>query len=479
MKLLVPRAELKEAVSGLARVINPRAQLSVLTHVRIDAHDDTLSLTGTDLSKTATYVVQGAGSVSSAGSAIVPFEVLQSIAKSAQGLAVEIETTDTNEVSLGCSVSGHTASRRVATPDLADWPELPKASETKSVDARLLEHIRQASIFASKDEHRQVLKSVYIDVSDKKCHRVVGCDSRRLAAFNSVQIPLEESIVVPTGKFLTWNKLAGDVRIGADKDREVFTLDIGAWTYTSKLTTGEYPRYGQVVPQMDGTRVLELAEEDRGLLVKMLPGLPDFAGYKDAVVLRLVPGNVQVYSRDESGAESVISLERSAYKGEPLKVAVSRHFWRDALQANFRLWEFSDPTSPLLGRLSNEDRHSVHVLMPVRVLDSEVQDAPKVEDAEAPAPAAPSVPVPAQPQPIHKETPMPKKKEEFQPAAEPGALDKILAAFESAKTAVRQAQTALSDLAGYVRDAVREDKSRQREIAEVRVTLQKLQAIRV
>ena len=477
MKLLVPRDELKEAVAGLGKVINPRAPVAVLSHIHIHAEGDTLSMTATDLTKTATYVVQGAGSVSSAGSAIVPFDALQSILKSAQGPVVEIETTGANEVSLGCSVSGHTASRRVATPDVADWPELPKAPATMPVDARILDHIRQAAVFASKDETRQVLKSVFIDVSDKKCHRVVGCDSRRLAAFNSVQIPLEESIVVPTGKFLVWNKLAGDVRIGADKDREVFTLEVGAWTYTSKLTTGEYPRYGQVVPQMDGTRLLELAEEDMGLLVKMLPGLPDFAGYKDAVVLRLVPGNVQVYSRDESGAESVIGLERSAYKGEPLKVAVSRHFWRDALQANFRLWEFSDPTSPLLGRLSNEDRHSVHVLMPVRVLDSEVQDAPKVDHAEAPAPAANPVPVHHTTQ---KENPMPPKKhEEVQPAAEPGALDKIMAAFESAKTAVRQAQTALSDLAAHVRDAVREDKSRQREIADVRIALQKLQAIKV
>ena len=73
----------------------------------------------------------------------------------------------------------------------------------------------------------------------------------------------------------------------------------------------------------------------------------------------------------------------------------------------------------------------------------------------------------------------PKKPEETQSAAEPGALDKIMAAFETAKTAVRQAQTALGDLAAHVRDAVREDKSRQREIAEFRVTLQKLQAIKV
>ena len=473
MKICVPRDELKVAVAGLGRVINPRAPGAILSHVRIDADGDALSLTATNLSQTATYVVSGGGSVSGAGSAVVPYEVLQSVAKSAQGLVVEIETTAANEVSLGCSVAGHTTSRRVATPDLADWPELPKAPATKPVDARFLDHVRQAAVFASKDDARPVLKSVYVDVGDKKCHRVVGCDSRRLAAFNSVQIPLEESIALPTGKFLVWNKLAGNVRIGADKDREVFTLAVGAWTYTSKLAGGEYPRYGQVVPQMDGTRVLELAEEDLGLLVKMLPGLPDFAGYKDAVVLRLVSGNVQVYSRDESGAESVIGLERSAYKGEPLKVAVSRHFWRDALQANFRLWEFNDPTSPLLGRLSNDDRHSVHVLMPVRVLDSDVQRA------DVPVPAAKHAPVPVQTQPIQKETPM-KKPEVAQSAqTESSPLDKIMAAFEAAKSAVRQAQTALGDLAGYVRDAVREDKSRQREIAEFRVTLHKLQAIKV
>lgn len=481
MKVLIPRDNLKEAVAGLGRVINPRAPVAILSHVRIDADGDKLSLTGTDLSKTATYVVQDAGSVSGAGSAVVPFEVLQSVAKSAQGLVVEIETTAANEVSLGCSVAGHSTSRRVATPDVADWPELPKAPATKPVDARFLDHVRQAAVFASKDDARPVLKSVYVDVGDKKCHRIVGCDSRRLAAFNSVQIPLEESIVVPTGKFLVWNKLAGDVRIGADKDREVFTLAVGAWTYTSKLTPGEYPRYGQVVPQMDGTHMLELAEEDMALLVKMLPGLPDFAGYKDAVVLRLVPGNVQVYSRDESGAESVIGLERSAYKGEPLKVAVSRHFWRDALQANFRLWEFSDPTSPLLGRLSNEDRHSVHVLMPVRVLDSEVQDAPEAEQAEAPAHEAQpaSVPDPVHVQATKKETVPMKKHEEIQPAAEPGALDKVLIAYETAKAAVRQAQTALGDVAICVRDALREQKAQSREIAEVRAGLAKLQTIRV
>ena len=74
---------------------------------------------------------------------------------------------------------------------------------------------------------------------------------------------------------------------------------------------------------------------------------------------------------------------------------------------------------------------------------------------------------------------MPKKIEETRPATEPSPLDKVLVAYEAAKSAVRQAQSALADVAVSVRDAIREQKAQSREIAEVRAGLQKLQTIRV
>ena len=72
-----------------------------------------------------------------------------------------------------------------------------------------------------------------------------------------------------------------------------------------------------------------------------------------------------------------------------------------------------------------------------------------------------------------------KKHEEVHSEVEPGALDKILVAYEAAKNAVRQAQSALADVALSVRDAIREQKAQSREIAEVRAGLAKLQTIRV
>ena len=76
---------------------------------------------------------------------------------------------------------------------------------------------------------------------------------------------------------------------------------------------------------------------------------------------------------------------------------------------------------------------------------------------------------------------MPKKIEVSQTVAPeaPTSLDRILSAYELAKDAVRQANTALADVAQCVRDAIKEDRARRKEVADVRAGLARLQAIRV
>ena len=64
-------------------------------------------------------------------------------------------------------------------------------------------------------------------------------------------------------------------------------------------------------------------------------------------------------------------------------------------------------------------------------------------------------------------------------AEAPTSLDRILAAYEAAKNAVRDANNALADVAQCVRDAIKDDRARRKEIADVRAGLARLQAIRV
>jgi len=473
MKLLLPRAELKEALAGLSKVVNARANLLILSHVRLDAEGQTVRLTGTDISQTAVYTITVAEPVPAPVSILIPLAELQAVLKTAQGANVDIEP-GRDAVTLTATVAGQVIGRRIETPDLKDWPELAAAADTQPVEPGFLAGLRQALTFASPDDNRPLLKSAYLDVEAKAGHRIVATDSRRLSVFPCETLPLAESVIVPSTRFLNWSRLEGSVQIGAGKG--VFTLRCGPWTYSARTVEGVYPRWSQVVPAYDGDRTLELSEADAAMLIKALPGLPTYDNSQEAVVLRMEGDAVRVYSRqDARSPESAVRLESSRHEGNgSLSVGLNRDFFREALQAGFRYWVFQDAVSPLLGRLFRDDKSSTHVLMPIRTIDNDVQRA------EAPAQEPQPVSVPVQPESIHKETTPMKKTEVTQSAqTESSSLDKIMAAFEAAKSAVRQAQAALGDLAAHVRDAVREDKSRQREIADVRIALQKLQAIKV
>lgn len=475
MKLTIPRSELKDALAGLSKVVSTKANLPILSHVRLEADGKAMTLTGTDLNQVATYEIKCAAPVTSPVSALIPLETLQSLLKTTNGPALEIEVGK-DEVTLVGSVSGQAITRRVAMPDLKEWPCLPvRATTLKPVEPRFIDHVRQAAVFASGDDSRPLLKSIFLDVQDKACHKVVATDSRRLTALNSVRLPLSESVIVPVTRFLTWGKLAGSPCIGADATS--FTLNAGPWTYTVKTVEGRFPNYHQVVPCYDDARTLELSPEDTELLIKALPSLPTYEGSLEAVVLCLEPNGARIYSRQDAKApESSIRLEKSKHTGGgAFAIGLNREFFREALIAGFRLWEMRDPTSPLLGRLSKDDKGSIHVLMPIRTIDHEVQRT------EAPAPAAPPVPKPIQTQETNKEATMPKKIEPPQAATTevPTSLDRILSAYELAKDAVRQANTALADVAESVRAAIKEDRARRKEIADVRAGLARLQAIRV
>ena len=471
MRIQIPTTELKTAIVGLSKVVNQRASVPVLSCLRLDAEGQTVRLTGTSIDQVATYTITVAEPVPAPVSVLVPLADLQTVLKTDQGPEIVFEPGK-DSVTITATVAGQGIGRRVEVPGNDDWPVLPSAVETRPVEPGFLAGLRRVLMFASPDESRPLLRAAFLDVDAKAGHRIVATDSRRLTVLPCGILPLAESAIIPASRFLGWPKLEGDAQIGAGKG--VFTLRCGRWCYTVKKVEGQYPRWSQVVPTYGGDRTLELSEEDAAILIKALPGLPTYDNSNEAVVLRMEGNAVRVFSRqDARSPESAVRLESSNHAGKGVfSIGLNRAYFREALQAGFRFWEFQDAVSPLLGRLTKADKGAIHVLMPVRTIDAEVQRT------EVTAPAVKPVPVPVQPQPIQKETPM-KKHEEVQPATEPGALDKVLVAYEAAKSAVRQAQSALADVAMCVRDAIREDRARRKEVDDVRAGLAKLQAIRV
>ena len=481
MKLTVTRGELKDLVSGLAKIIPNKNSLAVLGCVRFAIENGDLTAQATDLDQTAVYRFNAA-EAEGEGVIIIPFPLLRDLSKG-DGIGRVTLATEGTDVLVTNNVGGHAITRTVPGTEAKDWPAAGTEIVTASA-AKFLPAYRRMAPFASTDETRRTLCDVYVDVSGKGEHNatLVACDGRRLTCCNSMTLPIhdKDGVMVPITKFLLWNGLSEEAEVGMSKTKDGarFGLRAGQWTYRVKAVEGVYPNWRQVIPVKDGMEHrMTFTDSDVEALRKILPTFP---GTEAMFLDGAVSGMLSVSGRDPGDSkELTIPLTAgSGYKGTGCRFIANRLYLMDALNAGFRNFMFADTMSPLL---SEDGKGATHVLMPLR-FGSE-PPKPVTAAAQETATTAPTtadqVPVPV-PETPKENSAMPQEtKPNTQTTAEPTALEKLQAAYDTAKNKVREAQSALADVATAIRDAVKEDRQRRVEIDGVRAGLAKLQSIKV
>ena len=475
MELSITRSELKTAVAGLSRIIPNKTALPILSGVLFRSTQCVLTATATDLDQVASYRFDTATAPD--GTIVLPLTALKELTKGSDKEQISFSAGPDLQVTVTNHVGGHQIRFTVNALDPADWPELQVSIKTKPAEG-FLSAYRKLVPFASTDPTRYALNGVYVDVTGKGERPVcmVAVDGRRLSVWNSMKFPLRSSCLIPISRFLSWNGLNGEASIGTlkEKDREWFGLSVGPWTYQVRVPDVSFPNWRQVIPDYtaDPERIHRciFTDADVEVLRKILPSFPGHDSHNHTIVLEGHNDKLAISGRDGDAKEAtVLTLEGgSRYEGPDGHIGLDRTYLLDALAAGFRTFSYVDDTSPLK---SEDGAGGTHVLMPVRVEHSAPpeaapQEAPQPQNEINPATAA----VMTEP---NKETRMPEKTDEQ------SSLDKLQAAYEAAKLKIREAQSALADLAGLIKEVAREDRQRRAEVESVRSGLAKLQAIKV
>lgn len=251
MKITLPRKELKEAVLGLARVVPRKATLSiVLQRVRLSVDESFIRMTATDLDQTLSYRFTEARAEGT-GAVLLNLEDLSLLAKSPSRYPVVFRVISPTDVEVVSQVGDQPVTHHISAESVDEWPSAAPIVEVNPVDPAFLQAFRRAAACTSDDASRPVLGGVFLEVG-KPGDTLVGTDGRRLTALTGVKLPLGESCVVPTSKFLTSGQLvASDLRIGSNRVNDVgwFRLVTPQWDYQARTIEGTYPNWRQVVPQ--------------------------------------------------------------------------------------------------------------------------------------------------------------------------------------------------------------------------------------
>jgi DNA polymerase-3 subunit beta len=255
MKLSIERGTLIKALAHVQSVVERRTTIPILSNVRIEATQGSVSLTATDMD--LLVIEQVDAEVSQPGAATAPAHTLYDVVrKLPEGSMVAIEQSqDGPELNLR---AGRVTFDLPCLP-AADFPTMTDEGLTHSFEltAETLCRLFDRTRFAiSTEETRYYLNGIHLHAAEDGQLRAVATDGHRLAR---VEAPLPDGaagmppIIVPRKTVGEIRKLIDDVDAGQIVEVALSSarirFQVGRAVLRSRLIDGTFPDYERVIPK--------------------------------------------------------------------------------------------------------------------------------------------------------------------------------------------------------------------------------------
>lgn len=250
MKFSANKNVLLKGIQGVQTAINAKSSLPILSNILVEAQDDNVVLTTTDLDIGIVSKIPIKPSMT--GSLTIPAKKFSDIIKELpEEEVISISVKKNNLVHIEC---GKNVFKIMGLPK-EEFPQLPEPKDKESItleQKKLKNMINMTGFAVSHDETRYVLNGTLFIIKPTYI-RLVATDGRRLAMIeDKMQLPkaLERKFIVPTKAIDELDKILedrGDVKICFSENQVFF--ETPSTRLVSRLIEGEFPNYEQVVPK--------------------------------------------------------------------------------------------------------------------------------------------------------------------------------------------------------------------------------------
>ena len=329
MKFKIVRSKFLEGLKSVQNIVDAKGSLPILQNVLMEAGENRLVMTTTDLDISIRSSVEC--EIVESGATTLPVKLLfNSISKAAEGeIVVEVDDKERATITAG------SAKFKLAGLPEADFPRLPKDEDAYAYEipqATLREMFRKVSYAASQDDTRRTLKGVLMSFKDSKL-TMVATDGRRLALVeNEIEFPkdVEKDIVLPSKAVQELQRsLNGEEIASVMIQKTQVSFKLGNITVYSKLMDDVYPNYRQVIPK----ETVEKITIDRQLLLDALDRASVMT-MDEAHSTKLIfsEGKLTVTSAasDIGEAKDEVAIK---YAGEPIEIIFNPSYVMDPLKA--------------------------------------------------------------------------------------------------------------------------------------------------
>lgn len=469
--ITLPVAELKSALAGIGKVINPKATLPILHHVKVErTSDGWIALTGTDLDRFVTMRLEHPAEGPPLA-VLVPYDQLQQITKNCgKNEQIHIEPS-----LIKFALADSLGEQKVKHIPADEFPMTPRIkADTIALPPDLRQSIHEAMECASVDSTRYVLNGTFIDTSNPKANYIVGTDGKHLYSANSFTLPLKNSIIIPNHKFLGWKEFNSDGEWQMKVDDKAVQLSSRRWRFISKQIDGTYPNWRNSIPNPNDAKThITLDPAKLEMLIKLVQRMPCHDPEKyQTIGLEIKQGQFLLLGKDHTDEPwTRVPIQDAKVEGPEVTIFLSRRFIIKALDYGLHIISLMDPMAPL--RFQNKGKQMI--VMPLRSDGANTQ--PPANQQPAPVNAAPQRVLRPAAQPQQRPmitTPISEAPNESKSPTEE-AIDMTLLIRDR----LNEGFNLLRELSSKLKVINRDQKTSAREFNSVRSTLRSIQGLKL
>ena len=372
MKVSLSTEYLEKALSVANKIIPSKTPLNVLEGVKIEASDNQLILTTTDLENEFKAFINC--EVFSEGSVIIPSKELFKIISKIDYPEIQLELEENKLIinSLGFKAELTTISE-------GEYPELEFGDFEDSIvlNSEYFENAINYVVYASSypEDSNPVFAGILFEIEDNKIN-FVATDGSQLAFYSlnyksSKTKEVNYKLIVPVKSLnAVIKELDQEVSIGFNQNSISFSYDTeyGKIVINSKLIEGNFPEYKEVIPSKFKTS-FNISRKPFLNAIKRVSLLSKSKELSGVVIFDISKNKLVIESIESEIGKAKEELIISNFKGEPLNIAFNSKFLEDMLnkvkEDELKL-SFIDSDSPLKCEIENKEEF-LYLLMPVRI----------------------------------------------------------------------------------------------------------------
>ena len=363
MKFTANQSDLLEALEAVAKIIDNRCSVPILSNVLVVAEDDTLTLT--TFNQTIALSLKIEAAIEVAGEFTFPAKFFASVVAPLPDMPLLFELEDTT---LKISFLGGDAEINGISAE--DYPAIPTPEATgHSFDGNeLITAIKRAIVSVSSDETKLVLNGIHIaDYNDRL--EFAATNGHHLAvAVSGIPTPKDWAPITVPSKAM--DRLPGllskgeAVKIAAD--RSVVRFEGDRFALTARLLEGQYPQYRQLIPKQFSRSLKFDVSELRKALTRIKP----YAEQEIDTLIKLenLDDALLIQAKATEQGTSEITFKEIEVQGDPMKWACKHSYLTAGLNAftGDVILQQNSPTSPMVVTPQGSDDH-LWLMMPVQI----------------------------------------------------------------------------------------------------------------